>query len=89
MLDEHLGYVADHVRLERYESAVARVMGRGDLVADLGCGSGILGLLCLHAGAGRVFGIDSTAMLEVARETFAASRSRRARPFHPRSLPAR
>ena len=42
----------------------------GDRVADLGCGSGILGLLCLRAGAGQVFGIDSTAMIEVARETF-------------------
>jgi protein arginine N-methyltransferase 1 len=40
-------------------------------VADLGCGSGVLGLVCLKGGAGRVFGIDSTAMLEVARETFA------------------
>ncbi len=43
----------------------------GDEVADLGCGSGVLSLLCLHAGAGQVFGINSTAMPEVARETFA------------------
>jgi len=27
------------------------------------------GLLCLQAGAAKVFGIDSTAMIEVARET--------------------
>jgi len=71
MVDEHLGYVADRVRLERYEAAVARVVERGNLVADLGCGSGILGLLCLRAGARHVFGIDSTAVVEMARETFA------------------
>ncbi len=69
-LDEHLGYVADRTRLKQFRAAIAEVVCAGDQVADLGCGSGILGLLCLRAGAGRVFGIDSTAMLEVARETF-------------------
>jgi protein arginine N-methyltransferase 1 len=70
MLDEHLGYVGDRSRLEQFRAAIAAVIRAGDDVADVGCGSGILGLLCLQAGAGRVFGIDSTPMLEVARETF-------------------
>ncbi len=70
MLEEHLGYVADHIRLERFQAAIAQTINAGDRVADLGCGSGILGLLCLQAGAGRVYAIESTAMLEVARETF-------------------
>ncbi|WP_169248250.1 methyltransferase domain-containing protein [Candidatus Competibacter phosphatis] len=70
MLDEHLGYVADRTRLERFQTAIARVIRPGDCVADLGCGSGILGLLCLQAGADRMYGIDSTIMIEVARETF-------------------
>ena len=70
MLEEHLGYVADRVRLERFQSAIAMNITAGDCVADLGCGSGILGLLCLRAGAGWAYGIDSTAMIEVARETF-------------------
>ncbi len=71
MLEEHLGYITDRIRLEQFQAAIARVINAGDRVADLGCGSGILGLLCLRAGAGRVYGIDETAMLEVARETFA------------------
>jgi protein arginine N-methyltransferase 1 len=70
MLDEHLGYVADRVRLERFRTAIAQTINAGDRIADLGCGSGILGLLCLRAGAGWVYGIDSTTMIEVARETF-------------------
>jgi len=70
MLEEHLGYVADRIRLERFQTAIAQTLNAGDRVADLGCGSGILGLLCLQAGAGRVYGIDSTTMIEVARETF-------------------
>lgn len=71
MLSEHLGYLADPIRLERYETAVAQVIKPGDRVVDLGCGTGILGLLCLKAGAGHVIAIDSTAMLEVARATYA------------------
>ena len=71
MLNEHLGYVADRTRFEQFRAAIAKVVCAGDQVADLGCGSGILGLLCLQAGAGRVCAIDSTAMIEVARETLA------------------
>lgn len=69
MLEEHRSYVADAARIERFRSAVARVVMRGSLVADLGCGTGILGLLCLEAGAARVYAIDSTSMLDVARQT--------------------
>lgn len=68
-LDEHLGYVADPLRLAQFEAAVARVVRPGDVIADLGCGTGVLGLLCLKAGAARVYEIDSTAMIGVARES--------------------
>lgn len=71
MLEEHCSYVADVVRVERFRAAVARLVAPGSVVADLGCGSGILGLLCLEGGAGRVIAIDSTPMLEVARRTLA------------------
>ena len=69
MLDEHLGYVADAVRLEQFRSAVAQVVQPGDRVADVGCGSAVLGLLCLQAGAGHVDAIDSTAAIEIARQS--------------------
>ncbi|MEO5624747.1 MAG: class I SAM-dependent methyltransferase, partial [Dokdonella sp.] len=68
-LDEHFGYVADSLRLAHFEAAIAAVVRRGDRVADLGCGSGILGLLCLRAGAAQVYAIDSTAMIGVAEES--------------------
>lgn len=71
MLDEHLGYVADRTRLDRFVAAIARTLKPGDRVADLGCGTGVLGLLCLRAGASHVFAIDSSAMIEVARQTMA------------------
>jgi protein arginine N-methyltransferase 1 len=86
MLDEHLGYVSDDIRLERFREAIAAVLKQGDRVADLGCGSGVLGLLCLQAGAGRVIGIDSTSIIKVARETFSrAGLAKRATFIHGHS----
>ncbi len=73
MLPEHLNYVADSVRIERFTAAVAAAVNQGDSVADLGCGSGILGLLCYKAGASTVVAIDSTRMIDVAREVFSRS----------------
>lgn len=69
MLEEHLGYVADAVRLERYQSALGKILAANDLVADLGCGSGVLGFLCLQAGAGHVFAVDDSTMIDVARDS--------------------
>ena len=69
MLEEHLEYVDDRTRLEQFREAFACVIRPGDRVADVGCGSGVLGLMCLHAGAAQVYAIDSTDMIEVARET--------------------
>lgn len=70
MLSEHLDYLKDCTRLERFKAAIATVLDSGDTVVDLGCGSGILGLLCCEAGASHVFAIDATDMIEIARETF-------------------
>ncbi|MEO5598612.1 MAG: class I SAM-dependent methyltransferase [Novosphingobium sp.] len=77
MLDEHLGYIADRIRLERYQQAISATLTSGltpgaipaASVIDAGCGFGVLGLLCLQSGAGHVWGIDETAAIDVARET--------------------
>ena len=69
ILDEHLGYVADATRRDLFRSAIAHAVQPGDRVADVGCGSAVLGLLCLQAGAGHVDAIDSTAAIEIARQS--------------------
>ena len=68
-LHEHLSYVADSLRNEHFRSAINKVVKPGDHVFDLGCGTGILGLFCLQAGASKVHAIDSTIAIEVARES--------------------
>lgn len=70
MIREHFRYIADRRRLEQFRAALAAVIKPGDRVADVGCGSGILGLLALEAGAGHVTAIDDSAMLEIAKQSF-------------------
>lgn len=70
MLSEHLAYLSDFFRLDSFATAIRAVVKPGDVVVDLACGSGILGLLALKAGAARVYCVDQGAILEVARESF-------------------
>ena len=69
VLKEHYGYLSDAIRQQRFAEALSRVVRPGDRVVDVGCGFGVLGLLCLKAGAAHVWGIDRTAAIEIARET--------------------
>lgn len=68
-LSEHRGYLVDTRRTVRYEEAIARIIADGDIVVDLGCGFGILGIMCLRAGAAKVWGIDATDAIDIARES--------------------
>ena len=70
-LEEHVGYISDAVRMEQFRQAIAQAIRPGDVVVDLGCGFAPLGLMCLQAGAARVYGIDSTEAIEIARESAA------------------
>ncbi len=66
-LDEHYSYLTDKVKLARYEAAIAQVVEPGQTVMDLGCGSGLLGLMALRAGAGQVLFVEEGPIIEVAR----------------------
>lgn len=70
MLEEHIGYLSDTRRTSLYRTALVKAVRAGDCVMDLGCGCGVLGLLSLEAGAGRIIGIESGPILEVARQSF-------------------
>jgi protein arginine N-methyltransferase 1 len=71
IIEEHLAYISDKERLDCFKEAIGKIVRPGDLVADVGCGFGVLGLLCLRAGAAQVWGIDRTGAIEIARESMA------------------
>lgn len=68
ILDEHRQYLEDPARLAAFEGAIQEVVHQGDIVVDLGSGTGVLGLLACRAGAARVYSLEATSMIGVARE---------------------
>jgi len=70
-LDEHFGYLSDSVKLEAYEAAISQLVQAEHVVLDLGCGSGLLGLMALRAGARNVLFVEEGEIIEVARRTVA------------------
>lgn len=66
MLDYHRTLLGDEIRMTALRAAIARVVRRGDVVVDLGCGTGILAFLALDAGAKHVYAIDQGHLADVA-----------------------
>lgn len=73
VLEEHRHYLADQARVRKFATAIAQGVKPGDVVIDLGAGTGILGLLAIRAGARRVYAIDASPVIELARAIAAAN----------------
>ncbi len=73
VIDEHRQYLADHTRLAAFERAIAATIKAGDIVVDLGAGTGILGLLACRAGAARVYSLESESIAGLTRELAVAN----------------
>jgi len=67
IVDEHREYLSDATRLEAYRRAIHEIVRPGMTVADVGSGTGMLGLFALSAGAARLYSIEATGMIEIAR----------------------
>jgi SAM-dependent methyltransferase len=63
----HADMLEDMVRTLSFRTAIER-HAPGRIVADIGCGSGILSLFAARAGARRVYAIEETTIIELARE---------------------
>ena len=73
VVDTHRQYLADDVRLDAFRRAIVEVVRPGDTVLDLGSGTGIFGLFACASGAARVYSVEETGMIELARDVVAAN----------------
>jgi predicted RNA methylase len=63
----HLTMLADYVRTATYRESISRNVD-GKNVVEVGCGSGILAVFAVKAGAKHLYAIEETPIIEVARE---------------------
>lgn len=69
----HEVMLADRPRVDAYHEAIARHVGPGDVVVELGTGSGILSCFAAQQGPAVVHAIDHSEVIDVARQVAAAN----------------
>jgi SAM-dependent methyltransferase len=70
----HRTMICDRVRTDSFRAAIDAVVRPGDIVLDVGAGSGILSVFAARAGAARVYAVEQTSVAVLAQELAAANR---------------
>jgi protein arginine N-methyltransferase 1 len=65
--------IADRVRMQAYAQALRNTVRDGSVVVELGAGPGIFAVLACQLGASRVYAIESSEIIQVAREVAIAN----------------
>lgn len=68
LLAYHRAMLADTRRVDGYHDAIQAVVREGDVVVDVGAGTGLLSFFACQAGARRVFAIESGPIVSIARQ---------------------
>jgi precorrin-6B methylase 2 len=70
---EHARMLHDNRRTGDYLAALAQAVRPGDVVLDIGTGSGVLAIAAARAGARHVYAVEASDIAEVAARVFAAN----------------
>ncbi len=70
----HRTMIRDQIRTEAFQRAIEAVVHPGDVVLDVGAGSGVLSMFAARAGAARVYAVEQTSIAVLAQELVAANR---------------
>ncbi len=66
-LSEHEEMLSDRVRVNAYRDGIHRNVHEGDVVLDLGTGTGLLAFMAVKAGASKVYAVEHSDFIDVAR----------------------
>jgi len=69
-VEPHIAMIQDVRRTQLFMEAIRRTVAPGDVVADLGTGSGVLAIAAALAGARRVYALERSGIAEVAARMF-------------------
>jgi hypothetical protein len=71
--DVHVSMLNDRTRTRTFLEAIEKIVRPGDIVVDIGTGTGVLAAAAARAGARHVYAIEATGIGEAAKALFAAN----------------
>lgn len=67
-IKHHKSMISDEKRTLAFKKALEKCIKKNDAVADIGCGTGILSFFALRAGARKVYAIERTGIIDLAKK---------------------